>query len=177
MSAHNATESPAAIGGTDDKASSLDERGVFLLSQLGFHVATRCGELLAPLGLQPPHYGVLMHLATNEGVSQQQLADAMGVHRNVMVGLIDDLEARDLVRRDRDPYDRRAHQLRLTDRAHAVLADANTAVDGLEEEIMAGLRPRERDRFIALLHHATRRAQLPVGIHPGLRRVRRTNTP
>ncbi|WP_396932493.1 MarR family winged helix-turn-helix transcriptional regulator [Mycolicibacterium sp.] len=177
MSARDARASSAVIEGADGGVPSLDERGVFLLSQLGFHVATRCAELLAPLGLQPPHYGVLMRLATDEGLSQQQLADAMDVHRNVMVGLIDDLEAGDLVRRDRDPRDRRAHQLHLTERAQAVLADANTAVDGLEEEIFAGLDPTERDRFVALLHHATRRAQLPVGIHPGLRRRRRTNTP
>ena len=66
----------------------------------------------------------------------------MGVHRNVMVGLIDELEERDLVRRERHPRDRRAHQLRLTDRAHSVLAQANAAVDELEDEIFAGFDSR-----------------------------------
>src|ERR1700752_841001 len=95
----------------EEAARPLSTRGAFLLSQLGVHVAGRGAELLEPMGLQPAHYGVLVHLTGQEGLSQQQLADAMGVHRNVMVGLIDELEERDLVRRERHPRDRRAHQL------------------------------------------------------------------
>jgi DNA-binding MarR family transcriptional regulator len=159
----------------DDTVPSLSSRGVFLLSQLGFHVATRCAEVLAPLGLEPTHYGVLMHLTSHEGLSQQQLADAMGVHRNVMVGLIDELEERGLARRDRHPTDRRAHQLHLTDRAHTVLKRANAAVDELEEEIFTGLGAREHSRFVAMLTKAAKQAELPDGIHPGLRRRRRPN--
>ena len=178
MSARDAATASATAERSDDTPprQSLDQRGVFLLSQLGYHVAARCGELLAPLGLQPAHYGVLTQLSSQEGLSQQQLADTMGVHRNVMVGLIDQLEVRGLVRRDRHPHDRRAHQLHLTDQAHTVLAEANTAVDGLEEEIFAGLKSAQRDQFVALLHHAIRRAKLPVGIHPGLRRRRPPTT-
>ena len=131
----------------DEAAPMLSTRGAFLLSQLGFHVAVRFAEILEPIGLQPAHYGVLVQLTGQEGLSQQQLADAMGVHRNVMVGLIDELEERDLVRRERHPRDRRAHQLQLTDRAHAVLAQANAAVNELEGEIFAGLDSREHSRL------------------------------
>jgi DNA-binding MarR family transcriptional regulator len=94
----------------------------------------------------------------------------MGVHRNVMVGLIDQLEDRGLVRRERHPSDRRAHRLQLTDRAHAVLVDANAAMDGLELEVFAELMAKERDQLVSLLHRVARQADLPVGIHPGLRR-------
>jgi DNA-binding MarR family transcriptional regulator len=157
-----------------DSASALNNRGAFLLSQLGYHVATRCAELLQPLGLQPAHYGVLTHLARQQGLSQQQLADAMGVHRNNMVGLIDELEERALVRRDRDPHDRRAHQLHLTDDAHGVLAQADGAVDQLEDEIFAGLNSDEHSRLVGVLQRAARQAGLPDSVHPGLRRRRRT---
>ena len=159
----------------DDAPPVLSTRGAFLLSQLGFHVAVRCAEILEPIGLQPAHYGVLVQLTGREGLSQQQLADAMGVHRNVMVGLIDELEERDLVRRDRHPRDRRAHQLRLTDRAHSVLAQANAAVDELEDEIFAGFDSREHSRLITLLQRAAKKADLPDSIHPELRRRRRPN--
>jgi DNA-binding MarR family transcriptional regulator len=153
----------------------LSERGAFLLSQLGFHVAVRCAEVLEPLGLQPAHYGVLTQLTSQEGLSQQQLADAMGVHRNVMVGLIDELEEHGLVRRARHPSDRRAHRLQLTDRAHAVLAEANLAVDELENEIFADFDSREHSRLISMLQRAASQANLPDGIHPGLRRRRRVS--
>jgi DNA-binding MarR family transcriptional regulator len=161
----------------EDAVPALSTRGAFLLSQLGFHVAIRCAEVLEPMGLQPAHYGVLVQLADRQGLSQQQLADAMGVHRNVMVGLIDQLEERGLVRRERHPRDRRAHQLQLTDQAHAVLAQANGAVDELEDEIFAGFDDREHSRLIALLRRAAKQADLPDSIHPGLRRRRRANVP
>jgi DNA-binding MarR family transcriptional regulator len=159
----------------DEAPPVLSTRGAFLLSQIGFHVAVRCAEILEPIGLQPAHYGVLVQLTGQEGFSQQQLADAMGVHRNVMVGLIDELEERDLVRRERHPRDRRAHQLQLTDRAHAVLAQANAAVDELEDEIFAGLGSREHSRLITLLQRIAKQADLPDSIHPDLRRRRRAN--
>jgi DNA-binding MarR family transcriptional regulator len=159
----------------DEAPPVLSMRGAFLLSQLGFHVAVRCAELLEPIGLQPAHYAVLVQLTGQEGLSQQQLADAMGVHRNVMVGLIDELEERGLVRRERHPRDRRAHQLQLTDRAHSVLAKANAAVDELEDEIFAGFGPREHSQMITLLQRAAKQADLPDSIHPDLRRRRRAN--
>jgi DNA-binding MarR family transcriptional regulator len=150
-------------------AAKLGQRGAFLLSQLGYHSATRCAELLAPLDLQPGHYGVLTHLTAAEGLSQQQLADLLGVHRNVMVGILDELEARKLVRRERDPKDRRAHRIHLTPRAHEVLRQANTTIDGLEEDMFACLTPSEHDQIVALLKRLADRAELPTGIHPGLR--------
>jgi len=159
----------------DEAAPVLSTRGAFLLSQIGFHVAVRCAEILEPIGLQPAHYGVLVQLAGQEGFSQQQLADAMGVHRNVMVGLIDELEERGLVRRERHPRDRRAHQLQLTDRAHAVLVQANAAVDELEAEIFAGFDSREHSRLVTLLQRIAKQADLPDSIHPDLRRRRRAN--
>jgi DNA-binding MarR family transcriptional regulator len=154
----------------------LAERGAFLLSQLGYHVAIRANELLAPLGLRTPHYGILMHLSTEEGQTQQQLADSLGVHRNAMVSLIDELEGRELVRRERDTRDRRAHHIHLTDGARALLADADTVVDGLEHEIFAEFSDEERARLVALLRRAAGRANLRAGIHPGLRRQRSTST-
>jgi DNA-binding MarR family transcriptional regulator len=159
----------------DDDAPALSARGAFLLSQLGFHVAVRCAEVLAPLGIEPAHYGVLVQLSAQEGLSQQRLADTMGVHRNVMVGLIDELEQHDLVRRERDPRDRRAHQLRLTGSAHSVVARANAAVDALEDEIFEGFDSREHSRLVTLLRRAADQADLPDSIHPGLRRRRRAN--
>jgi DNA-binding MarR family transcriptional regulator len=174
MGSDGSARSDSATSPVDARpGQSLSARGAFLLSQLGYHVATRCREVLAPLDLHPAHYGILMHLTTMEGISQQRLADVMGVHRNAMVGLVDELEQRGLLRRERDPDDRRAHRLLLTDHAHAILVDANTAVDSLEEEVFAGLGAEEREGVVMVLHRLAAQANLPKGIHPGLRRQSR----
>ena len=151
----------------------LDSRGVFLLSQIGYHVAHRFTEQLARLDLDPAHFAVLGHLAAADGRSQQELADLLRVHRNAMVGLVDELEERALATRRPHPDDRRAHAVHLTDLAREVLGAIQSEADALESEILAPLDETERTLLIPLLHRIAAHADLPAGIHPGLQRRRR----
>src|SRR3954462_8298644 len=104
-------------------ARGLSRRAGFLLVQLGTHRHRRFAERLAPLDLHPRHFGMLSHLAANEGQSQQALSRALGIHRSAVVALVDDLENPGLGERRRDPADPRAHTLYLTSRGRAMLAD------------------------------------------------------
>lgn len=148
----------------------IGDRGVFLLSQIGHEVADRFADALAPIGLSPAHFGILSHLHDADGRSQQQLADLLGIHRNAMVGLVDELEALGLVRRARHPDDRRAHAVHLTDYALTTLREAQTLADELESSTLAPLDDAERTQLIALLDTVAAHAGLPPGVHPGLRR-------
>jgi DNA-binding MarR family transcriptional regulator len=150
-------------------ATPLSERPSFLLSQIGHHAAARFAERLAPLGLQNRHFGLLSHLAAADGQTQQQLADTMGIHRNVMVGLVDDLEDRGLVQRRRHPADRRAHALHLTPAARGLLGQAQHAADEHDAEILAGLDDTDQARLLTLLQHIAGHAGLLPGVHPTLR--------
>ncbi|WP_229719227.1 MarR family winged helix-turn-helix transcriptional regulator [Nocardia jinanensis] len=151
----------------------LDDRGVFLLSQIGHYVARKFAVGLAPLGLAPAHFGILTHLAAIDGRSQQELADLLHVHRNAMVGLVDELEARGLVKRSPHPSDRRAHALHLTDHAHHVLEAASAQAQAIEDEVLAPLDEAERTHLIYQLRRLSAHADLPPGVHPGLQRRRR----
>ncbi|WP_155373721.1 MarR family winged helix-turn-helix transcriptional regulator [Catellatospora vulcania] len=147
----------------------LGERTNFLLSQLGFHTASRFTERLVGLGIQPNHFGLLMHLAQGEGRTQQQLAEALGIHRKVMVGLLDDLEQRGLAERRRHPADRRAHAIHLTEAARTLLPEAVAVADAEEEELLTGLDGDERRQLLALLQRVAEHSGHPRGVHPGMR--------
>ncbi|MEV7987436.1 MarR family transcriptional regulator [Micromonospora sp. NPDC085948] len=151
--------------GTDRPLAS---RANFLLSQLGFHVAQTFTARLAPLGIAPNHFGLLMRLERSEGNTQQQLADALGIHRKVMVGLLDDLEQRDLVERRRHPSDRRAHAIHLTEAARELLPHARRVADQHEGEILTPLDASERARLITVLQRLAEHTGSPAGVHPGL---------
>lgn len=153
---------------SDRPGTPLVERVGFLVSQLGVHAADRFAERLRPLGLQPRHFGLLTHLAATDGQTQQRLADAMGVHRNAMVGLIDDLEDRGLVQRRRHPADRRAHAVHLTAPARALLTEAQVAADAHDAELLAGIDDPDRRHLVALLGHMAEHAGLIPGVHPDL---------
>ncbi len=159
------------VTGTPDSAMAtpLTERAGFLISQLGFYAAARCAERLAPLGLHPRHFGLLTHLSRRDGQSQQELAAKMGVHRNSMVGLIDDLQERGLVERRRHPTDRRAHAVHLTETARRLLAKAQHEADAHDAELLARLDNDERTRLVELLQRVAEGTTLPSGVHPGLR--------
>lgn len=146
----------------------LSDFTAFLLGQMGFHTAGRFADLLAPLGIGPRHFGMLRVLRENDGQTQQQLCDSLGIHRNVMVGLVDELEKRGLVERRRHPSDRRAHAVYLLPAARELLARAQTVADGLEEELLATFDAGERATLLDLLQRIAVANGLRRGIHPGL---------
>src|SRR3954453_4845677 len=102
--------------------SSADHGGVaFLLSRLGAHSAGRFAERLVPLGLKPPHVGILTILGGADGLSQQALGGRLGVFPSRLVGLLDELERLGLVERRDSPTDRRSYALHLTGAGRAAL--------------------------------------------------------
>jgi DNA-binding MarR family transcriptional regulator len=140
----------------------------FLMTRLGLHSIARLRMLLLPVGLDPRHYGILANLARNDGQSQQQLADAIGIHRNAMVGLVDDLEGRGLVERRRHPSDRRAYALHLTATARDLLPRAAAAAEVLHDELLATLDDEEREQLMSLLGRVTGQAGLHPDLCPGM---------
>ncbi len=69
----------------------------FLLSQVGAHAAGRFADRLAPLGLKPPHAGILRALDRADGLSQQALGEGLGTFPSRLVALLDELEGRGMV--------------------------------------------------------------------------------
>lgn len=141
----------------------------FLLSQVGARSAQIFTERLAPLGISPRGYVVLSNLAAEgDSPTQQQLADALGIHRNNMVGLIDELEAAGWVQRHRSTRDRRAFDVRLTRTGSALVAQINTLIPTLDDDLAQGLTDSERKAMVALLKHVAVTLELRPGIHPHL---------
>ncbi len=141
----------------------------FLLSQVGARSAQMFAERLARLGVSPRAFGVLSNLASAGSQTQQQLADALGIHRNNMVALIDDLEAAGWAQRHRSQQDRRAFDVRLTRTGTALVSQVNKLIPTLEDEIGHGLSKSQRDTMIALLRRVADTLELSPGIHPHLR--------
>lgn len=146
----------------------LSTRAGFLLAQLGAHAHRRFAEYLAELGLHPRHFGMLSHLASSEGGSQQALSDALGIHRSAMVALVDDLEQRGLAERRPDPRDRRAHALYLTRAGRRLRARLQRIAEEHESELLTALDPSDRSDLISLLQRVAESQGLGAGVHPNL---------
>jgi len=140
-----------ADSGAARRDPSSGDGFAYLLVQLGFHLAGKFAERLAPLGLEPRHFGMLTRLAANEGRSQQAIGELMGLNPTRMVFLVDELEQRGLVERRRNPADRRSYALYLTDQGRAKLREAQEASAGHAGQVGVSLTDEERARLTTLL--------------------------
>lgn len=80
-----------------------------------------------------------------------ELADAAGVTRATMTGLVDTLERDGLVRREPDPDDRRMMSVRLTEKAEEFLRKLLPTHFKLMAQLMAPLSEIERKTLVGLL--------------------------
>jgi len=85
------------------------------LRQIAQAVDTRSRQLLADCGLSAPQIGTLRELARSGGCSPSALADALHLSPQTMAGILQRLELRGLVGRERDLSDKRSFVVRLTE--------------------------------------------------------------
>ncbi len=156
-----------------DREAPHDGGVAFLLAQLGAHAAAAFAERIRPLQLTPPQAGVLRRLAHFPGQSQRELADALGMHAPRLVALIDELEARGLVARQRDPRDRRNYAISLTDEGRQLFTELGRVARQHEHALTAALGDTERAQLLTLLRRLAEEQNLSPGVHPGFRRLGR----
>jgi len=107
--------------------------------------------LVTPLGIRGRHFSVLAVVDEGKPLSQIEISERLGIDRNTMVGLLDDLEAGLFVTRTRDPQDRRAYLIALTPAGRDVLAQGTQMAHRTNEEVLSPLSPAERAQLHALL--------------------------
>jgi DNA-binding MarR family transcriptional regulator len=100
--------------------------------------------------LSPGRVGILLLIDANAGVTQSGLAQAVGLDRSTMVGLVDKLEERALIERRRGE-DRRTNGLWLTRSGRALVVHLKRRIALHERRVAAKLTAAERSELIALL--------------------------
>jgi DNA-binding MarR family transcriptional regulator len=140
----------------------------FLISQLGFISSKGFMEALAPVGIDPREFLLMRFVATDEGRSQQALAERLGIPASRMVALVDHLEANGLVERRPDPEDRRVRGLYLTRKGRGALERAGKIAIDYETRLCAGINREERELLIDLLQKLQVTQTELGGVHPGL---------
>ena len=95
-------------------AGSIADSPGFLIATAHRQLRGWALEALAPLGLDPRDFGVLSTLHEAQPCTQNTLATALGVTPPAALAIVDELEAAGLVRRERNPDDRRSYDLTLT---------------------------------------------------------------
>jgi DNA-binding MarR family transcriptional regulator len=127
-----------------------------LLDHLARRVRLRAESVLAPLRLRPRHLLALTVIRGRVGITQQALSSTLEMDGTNIVGLLNELEAEDLIERRRSPEDRRRHVVALTDAGAKRLADAERALVTVEDEVLGALDDSQREVLNNLLLQAAR---------------------
>jgi DNA-binding MarR family transcriptional regulator len=106
------------------------------------------------LGMKLKEFVMLNYLGDADGTTQGQLGEAMGIDANTVVLLLNGLEQRGFVVRERDPQDRRRHIVRITPAGRKALVRAERALESLTDEALGNLDADERTALRALLAKA-----------------------
>jgi DNA-binding MarR family transcriptional regulator len=80
--------------------------------------------------------------------SQAALAEAIGGDKTRLIPVLDKLQQRGLISRERDPADRRVHLLSLTDAGRALHDEVQQQIQRNEAQLLDRLPVREQQRFL-----------------------------
>jgi MarR family transcriptional regulator, lower aerobic nicotinate degradation pathway regulator len=130
----------ASMGTTDPVLTS----SAYLLFKAGHYVGQEFEAALVELGLTVREYLVLSFVDASPGLSQQEVSERLGIDPTIVVGLVDALEARELLVRSRDPADRRRNILAVTEDGRSLHKHAIEAAAAAEAEFLAPLSAAQR---------------------------------
>jgi MarR family transcriptional regulator, lower aerobic nicotinate degradation pathway regulator len=132
-------------------AKELAASSGFLLARLGLTFKTKALERIEREGSEMHDYSVLATLAEGARQTQATIADTLALDPSRLVALLDGLEARGLVVRQRDPKDRRRHVVSITPAGKRHLQLLRTIVKQLEKEFFAPLEAEDQATLHTLL--------------------------
>ena len=106
----------------------------------------------APYDIRPAQFSVLTVIERNSGLTQSQVAAALGIKRTNFVGLLDVLEKRGLAERRQAARDKRSYALYLTAEGAALMRKLKPVLRAHEQRMVAKVGEEGRDRLVELLH-------------------------
>ena len=132
---------------------SVCHEAVVALMRTADLVRRQMTALVEPHGITLQQYNVLRILrgAGDEGVPTLEVSERMIEQAPGVTRLLDRLEAKELIRRQRCAKDRRQHLCWIAPKGLALLEKIDATTSRAHEDSLKGLRPKERAAFIRML--------------------------
>jgi DNA-binding MarR family transcriptional regulator len=126
---------------------------------VGFHIARAAVTTYdaferyigKPFELKKVEFSLLMIVMANGAIAPKRLARALAVTAPNLTMLLDRLQERGLISRERNPADGRSQHVVLTTRGRQLAQKAAAASEPMERELLAGLSRAEHAMLIELL--------------------------
>ena len=117
----------------------------FLLNRSNRNLREEMTQALQPLMLNVHDYAIMRIIETRQSETQQGVAERYGIDSSSMVEIVDRLEKRELLVREKNPLDRRSYKLVLTVKGRKTLTRAKRIADGVHKKFLNPLTEDERE--------------------------------
>ena len=165
--ARDRTPLPALPALPDDRASKVPATLSLgpLSDVLGYHIAQASVTTFSlferhvgqPFGLRKVEYSLLLLVLANGPLSPKKLAQALALSAPNLTLLLDRLQERGLLRRERSQIDRRSQNVMLTDEGLRIAQASGAAAVPMESALFDRLSRAEHAMLIELLRKVARR--------------------
>ena len=126
---------------------------------VGFHIARAAVSTYdaferfigKPFDLRKVEFSLLMLLQANDAIAPKRLARVLAITAPNLTLLLDRLQARGLIKRERNPLDGRSQNVVLTETGRRLARDAAAAAEPMERELLNKLSAAEHAMLIELL--------------------------
>ncbi len=120
------------------------------------------------LGVTTAQWRLLLRLYREPGLKQVELAERMDVEPITACRIVDRLEEAGLVERQRDPDDRRAWRLVVTEKAEPIMTRLRTLAEEMSGEAFEGMGHEEveamRDKLARIRENVSRAEAAQKGV-------------
>ena len=123
----------------------------FLANHMARLFAAGLQRRVAPLGLAPAQFMVLLELWQDDGLTQRDLVERLDVEQATMANTLARMDRDGLITRRPSETDRRARVVEITPKARVMRDAAIAAAKAQNEAALAGLTGTERDELLRLM--------------------------
>src|SRR5919197_5444184 len=131
----------------DSQPTKTSPSLLYMVKQVELVVRSHLDELVRPSGITALQYTALTVLERHDGLSAAQLARDSFVTAQSIADLVRSLEGRGLVRRERNPRNRRELLILLTDAGRELLEQFAEPVRELEERMVRDLTAHQCEQL------------------------------
>ena len=135
--------------------TKLDHTYGLLIARVALIHRTRISEYLSQYNLYVGQEMLLKCLWNQDGLSQKEIADLMGIQAATATRMVMRMERSGLVERKTDPEDQRVSQVYLTDLGRSLQSAVEEGWMAIEQQILEGFSLEERlllRRYLEQLH-------------------------
>lgn len=122
----------------------------YLLPQVAHSLLRDFDTMLATYTIRSSHLGVLSTIRALGPLSQRRIARYLGLERQTLVNITDELERRGFLERHPNPTDRREQLLHLTPEGEAFHTEVDTAAYQHQQQVF-GVLSREEQQMLYLV--------------------------